>query len=66
MGPLGFLPELQELAYSASDATGGAATPFVDARQDAGRPVTLTPLSRGSNLGVSESSDVMTESSEAT
>ena len=64
--PLGLLPELQELAYSGSDVTGGAFTSFVDARQDAGRPVILTPLSRGSNLGVSESSDVMTESSEAT
>ena len=66
MGPLGLLPELQELTYSGSDATGGTFTSFVNTRQDAGRPVTLAPLSRGSNLGVSESSDVMTECSEAT
>ena len=36
--PLEFLPELQELTYSGSD---DAFTSFIDARQNAGRPVTL-------------------------
>ena len=39
--PLDLLPELQELTYSASPKTGDAFTSFVDARQNAGRPVTL-------------------------
>jgi hypothetical protein len=39
--PLEHLPELQELTYSGSRNTGDAFTPFVDARQNAGRPVTL-------------------------
>jgi hypothetical protein len=43
--PLGLLPELQELRYSGSDDTGGAFTSFIDARQNAGRPVTLNALS---------------------
>ena len=44
--PLELLPELQELhTYSGSaDAAGGDAfTPFINARQNAGRPVTLVP-----------------------
>ena len=40
--PLGLLPELQELAYSRSGKTGDGFTSFIDARQKAGRPVTLT------------------------
>jgi hypothetical protein len=36
------LPELQELTYSRSDNTGDAFSSFVDARRNAGRPVTLT------------------------
>lgn len=40
--PLGLLPELQGLAYSRSGKTGDGFTSFIDARQKAGRPVTLT------------------------
>ena len=40
--PLELLPELQELTYSGSGDTGDAFTSFIDARQNAGRPVTLT------------------------
>jgi hypothetical protein len=39
--PLELLPELQELTYSGSGNTGDAFTSFIDARQDAGRPLTL-------------------------
>jgi hypothetical protein len=40
--PLELLSELQELSYSGSiDANGEALTPFIDARQSAGRPVNL-------------------------
>jgi hypothetical protein len=39
--PLELLPELQELTYSASGETVGAFTSFINARQNAGRPVTL-------------------------
>jgi hypothetical protein len=39
--PLELLPELQELTYLGSGDTGGAFTSFIDARQNAGRPVTL-------------------------
>jgi hypothetical protein len=38
--PLDLLPELQELTYSGSGDTG-AFTSFVDARQNAGRPITV-------------------------
>ena len=38
---LEFLPELQELTYSGSGDTGDVFTSFIDARQDAGRPLTL-------------------------
>ena len=42
------LPELQELTYYSgsglSDGTSNAFTPFIDARQKAGRPITLTTL----------------------
>jgi hypothetical protein len=38
---LELLPELQELTYSGRGCTGDALTSFVDARQDAGRPITL-------------------------
>ena len=40
--PLETLPELQELTYSEDDDTRDAFKSFIDARQDAGRPVTLT------------------------
>ena len=39
--PLEVLPELQELTYSWNGNTGGAFTSFIDARQNAGRPITL-------------------------
>jgi hypothetical protein len=39
--PLELLPELQELTYSGSDNANDAFTSFIDARQNAGRPVTL-------------------------
>jgi len=39
--PLGLLPKLQELAYSGSSNTGDAFIPFIDARRDTGRPITL-------------------------
>ena len=39
--PLEVLPELQTLTYSGSGDTGDGFTSFVDARRNAGRPVTL-------------------------
>ena len=39
--PLELLPELQELTYSGGGDTVGRFTSFIDARRDAGRPVTL-------------------------
>jgi hypothetical protein len=39
--PLGLLPKLQELAYSGSSNAGDAFIPFIDARRDTGRPITL-------------------------
>jgi hypothetical protein len=39
--PLELLPKLEELTYSRSGDTGDAFTRFIDARQEAGRPVTL-------------------------
>jgi hypothetical protein len=39
--PLELLPELQVLTYSGSGDTGNAFNSFIDARQVAGRPVTL-------------------------
>ena len=39
--PLELLPELQELTYSGSGNTSDAFTSFIDARQDAGRPITV-------------------------
>jgi hypothetical protein len=39
--PLELLPELQELRYSGSGDADDAFTAFIDARQNAGRPVTL-------------------------
>ena len=42
--PLELLPELQELTYSGSGDTGDAFTSFINARQNAGRPVSLSVL----------------------
>jgi hypothetical protein len=39
--PLELLPELQELTHFGSGDTGGGFTSFINARQNAGRPVTL-------------------------
>jgi hypothetical protein len=39
--PLELLPELQELTYSGSGNTNNAFSSFIDARQNAGRPITL-------------------------
>ena len=39
--PLEVLPELQELTYPGSGNTGDAFTSFIEARQNAGRPVAL-------------------------
>ena len=39
--PLELLPELEELAYSGSGDAGDGFKSFIDARQNAGRPVTL-------------------------
>ena len=39
--PLEVLPELQELAYSRRGKIGDAFTAFIDARRNAGRPITL-------------------------
>jgi hypothetical protein len=40
--PLELLPELQELTYPGGSDADHAFTPFIDARQSAGRPVTLS------------------------
>ena len=42
--PSEFLPELQELTYSESDNNRDAFTPFINARQIAGRPITSGPF----------------------
>ena len=39
--PLELLPELQELIYPGSGNADDAFTPFIDARRDVGRPITL-------------------------
>ena len=51
--PLELLPELQELTYSGSGDTGDAFTPFIDARRDAGRPVSLVRRSPSPSPSVS-------------
>jgi hypothetical protein len=50
--PLELLPELQELTYSGSGNIGDAFTSFIDAREDAGHPITLVSPSpdRGSSV----------------
>jgi hypothetical protein len=55
--PLELLPELQELTYSGSGDAGDAFTSFIDARQNAGRPVIWVhtdpvsrPVARGEDL----------------
>jgi hypothetical protein len=53
--PLELLPELQELTYSGSGNTRDAFTSFIDARQDAGRPLTLVRRSPSPDRGSSVS-----------
>jgi len=43
--PLELLPELQELIYTGVSDADDAFSPFIDSRQNAGRPVTLTEWS---------------------
>ena len=45
--------ELQELTYSGSRNTGDGFTSFIDARQDAGHPVTLVRRSPSPDRGSS-------------
>jgi hypothetical protein len=45
--PLELLPELQELWYSKSGDSGDAFTSFINARQNAGRPVIVVPVPDG-------------------
>ena len=51
--PLELLPELQELTYFGGDNTGDAFTSFINARQGAGRPVTLVRHSPSPDRGSS-------------
>ena len=51
--PLELLPELQELTYSGSGDTGDMFTSFIDARQDAGRSISLVRRSPSPDPGSS-------------
>jgi glycosylphosphatidylinositol transamidase (GPIT) subunit GPI8 len=42
--PLDLLPELQELTYSGNSNTSDVFTSFINARQNAGRPMILVRL----------------------
>ena len=53
--PLELLPELQELTYIGSRDTGDAFSSFIDARQNAGHPVTLARHNSSSSSLSSES-----------
>jgi hypothetical protein len=53
--PLGLLPKLQELAYSGNSNAGDAFIPFIDARRDTGRPITLVHRSPSPSPSRSES-----------
>ena len=67
--PLELLPELQELTYSGSGNTGNVFTSFINARQDAGRPLTLVRRDpspdRGSSVSSLESPSITPAGSEA-
>ncbi|KAF8493696.1 hypothetical protein F5888DRAFT_1908565 [Russula emetica] len=63
--PLELLPELQELTYFGSGDTGDAFTSFIDARQNAGRPVTLVRHSPSPSLLSFEPPAIMSPSDEA-
>jgi hypothetical protein len=66
---LELLPELQELTYFGSGNAGDAFTSFIDARQDAGRPLTLVRRSpspeRSSSVSFLEPSSITPASGEA-
>ena len=64
--PLELLPELQELTVTGSDDISDAFTPFIDARQNAGHPVTLARSPGVSNSSSSSASVTTSLSSEAT
>jgi hypothetical protein len=53
--PLDLLPELQELIYSGRRDAGDVFTSFIDARQNAGRPVILFPYNRSPSLSLRRS-----------
>jgi hypothetical protein len=54
--PLELLPELQELMYFGSGNTSDGFASFIDARRDAGHPITLVRLSPSPELSSSVSS----------
>jgi hypothetical protein len=61
--PLELLPELQDLTYFGSGDAGDAFTPFIDARRDAGRPVSLVRRDPGPGPGPSVSAPAITTAS---
>jgi hypothetical protein len=63
--PLELLPELQELTCSGSGDAGDAFTSFIDARQNAGRPVTLVRHGPSPNPLSSEPPAITSPSDEA-
>ena len=67
--PLGLLPELRELTYSGSGNTGNAFTSYINARQDAGRLITLARRSPSpdpsSRVSSPEPSSIIPASAEA-
>ena len=60
--PLELLPELQELRCSGSGDTGDAFMAFIDARRNAGRPVTLVRPSPTSSSESAQDDDPLPES----
>jgi hypothetical protein len=60
--PLELLPELQELTFTGSGDVSDAFTSFIDARQNAGHPVTLA-RSPGTSESSSSSALVITSGS---
>jgi hypothetical protein len=53
--PFGLLPKLQEFSYSGSSNAGDAFIPFIDARRDTGRPITLVHRSQSPSRSESPS-----------
>jgi hypothetical protein len=60
--PLEVLPELKELTYSGNSNTGDGFTSFIDACQNAGRPVTLVHSSNQRPLESSFEASTITSS----